>query len=289
MPEIVNQAVEQLAGEIQRSLDFYLATSGDRELTRICLSGGTANIQALQDILQGRTQVPVEVLDPTRVADVDEKASGRPSWPRCTGGGQRGVGPAQRAGASLMIRINLLPTDKKKRARRVAPAAMPTGDLSLQAWGIVYGAAIAVWLVVLGALYFVQSGELETVAQENKTLEARNTELRKKTKGLAEVEARLEKSRRLEQVVQELERARRGPTRAVMELSKVLSNPGGPTINAAELERMREENPLAGYNESWDVRRLWLTRFEEIDRECKIIRHGAVERGRCRVLASFDA
>jgi type IV pilus assembly protein PilN len=33
---------------------------------------------------------------------------------------------------------------------------------------------------------------------------------------------------------------------------------------------MREENPLAGYNESWDVRRLWLTRFEEIDRECKI-------------------
>jgi type IV pilus assembly protein PilM len=74
VPEIVNQAVEQLAGEIQRSLDFYLATSGDRALTRICLSGGTANIQALQDILQGRTQVPVEVLDPTRVADVDEKA-----------------------------------------------------------------------------------------------------------------------------------------------------------------------------------------------------------------------
>ena len=76
VPEIVNQAVEQLAGEIQRSLDFYLATSGDRELTRICLSGGTANIQALQDTLQGRTQVPVEVLDPTRVADVDEKALG---------------------------------------------------------------------------------------------------------------------------------------------------------------------------------------------------------------------
>jgi len=74
VPEIVNQAVDQLAGEIQRSLDFYLATSGDRDLNRICLSGGTANIQALVDILQGRSQVPVEVLDPTRVADVDEKA-----------------------------------------------------------------------------------------------------------------------------------------------------------------------------------------------------------------------
>jgi Tfp pilus assembly PilM family ATPase len=40
------------------------------------LSGGTANIQALLDILQDRAQVPVEILDPTRVADVDEGALG---------------------------------------------------------------------------------------------------------------------------------------------------------------------------------------------------------------------
>lgn len=169
-----------------------------------------------------------------------------------------------------MIRINLLPTDKKKRARRIAPSPLPGGDLSLGTWGAIYGGAIVAWLAVLGILYFVQSGDLEAMAQANKTLEARRDELQGKTKGLADVEGRLEKSRRLEKVVQELERARRGPTRAVMELSKVLSSPGGPTINPAELERMREENPLAGYNESWDVRRLWLSRFEEVERECKM-------------------
>ena len=169
-----------------------------------------------------------------------------------------------------MIRINLLPTDKKKRARRVAPSPLPGGDLSMGTWGIIYAAAIAVWLVVLGALYFSQSGQMEEIAQENKTLEARRNELKVKTKGLAVVEAQLEKSQRLEKVVQELERARRGPTRAVMELSRVLSSPGGPTINPAELERMRQENPLAGFNESWDVRRLWISRFEEIERDCKI-------------------
>jgi type IV pilus assembly protein PilN len=169
-----------------------------------------------------------------------------------------------------MIRINLLPTDKKKRARRAVPAALPGGDLGLGTWAAIYGGAIVVWLAVLGVLYFVQSNKLETLVQENKTLEARRDQLQSKTKGLADVEARLEKSRRLAQVVQELERARRGPTRAVMELSKVLSSPGGPTIDPAELQQMREENPLAGYNESWDVRRLWLTRFEEVDRECKI-------------------
>ncbi len=173
-----------------------------------------------------------------------------------------------------MIRINLLPTDKKKRARRMAPSPLPQGDFSLGTWGAIYGGAIAVWLLVLGIFYVTQSGKIEVIAQENKTLEARRDELKSKTKGLAEVEESLEKSRRLEKVVEELERARRGPTRAVMELSKVLSSPGGPTINSAELERMREENPLAGYNESWDVRRLWLTRFEEVDRECKIIGMG---------------
>jgi type IV pilus assembly protein PilN len=173
-----------------------------------------------------------------------------------------------------MIRINLLPTDKKKRARRIAPSPMPGGDLSLGTWGAIYAGAIAIWLVVLGILYFSQSGEMDVIAQENKTLEARRDELKSKTKGLSDVEGRLEKSRKLERVVQELERARRGPTRAIMELSKVLSSPGGPSINPAELERMRQENPLAGFNESWDVRRLWITRFEEIERECKIIGMG---------------
>jgi len=97
-----------------------------------------------------------------------------------------------------MIRINLLPTDKKKRTRRLAASPLPTGDLSLGTWGAVYGAAIAVWLVVLGVIYFAQSGQLDAVAQENKTFEARRDELQGKTKGLAEVEGRLEKSRRLE-------------------------------------------------------------------------------------------
>ncbi len=170
-----------------------------------------------------------------------------------------------------MLRINLLPSDKKKRARRAAPVMSGSStDFSLPTWGAIYGGSILAWLALLGVLYFVQSADVDEIAEANKTLQARRDELQGKTKGLADVEARLEKSQRLEQVVQELERARRGPTRAVMELSKVLSTPGGPTINPEELERMRQDNPLAGFNESWDVRRLWLTRFEEAERECKI-------------------
>ena len=68
MPSIINASVEQLAGEIQRSLDFYLATSGDREITNIYCSGGTANIRALLDAIANRSRSRVAPLDSLLVA-----------------------------------------------------------------------------------------------------------------------------------------------------------------------------------------------------------------------------
>jgi type IV pilus assembly protein PilM len=68
VPEIVGQVVETLAGEIQRSLDFYLATSGEGEVHKVYVSGGTANIRALLDAVERRARVPVELIDPMRIA-----------------------------------------------------------------------------------------------------------------------------------------------------------------------------------------------------------------------------
>jgi type IV pilus assembly protein PilM len=73
VPGIVNQVVEQLAGEIQRSLDFYLATSGEGEVHKVFVSGGTANIRALLDAIERRARVSVEVIDPLKVAQIDTK------------------------------------------------------------------------------------------------------------------------------------------------------------------------------------------------------------------------
>jgi type IV pilus assembly protein PilM len=56
VPHIIRDVVEGLAGEIQRSLDFYLATSGDQEINKVYLSGGTANVQALQEAGRRRAQ-----------------------------------------------------------------------------------------------------------------------------------------------------------------------------------------------------------------------------------------
>lgn len=71
--EIVGSVVDSLAGEIQRSLDFYMATSNKGDVQKIFVTGGTANIAQLRTSIQRRSRVPVEVLDPFRRVMYDER------------------------------------------------------------------------------------------------------------------------------------------------------------------------------------------------------------------------
>ncbi|HLK38202.1 MAG TPA: type IV pilus assembly protein PilM [Polyangiaceae bacterium] len=71
--QIINQACQGLAGEIQRSLDFYLATSGEQEISRIYLSGGSAYLAALVQAIEKRARVPVQIFDPMVNLSVDSK------------------------------------------------------------------------------------------------------------------------------------------------------------------------------------------------------------------------
>jgi len=104
VPEIMNRVVDQLAGEIQRSLDFYLATSGDRDISSIYCSGGTANVRAFLDAIHDRSRVPVEVLDPLRVAPPDTSK-----------GPMDDLGGGRQAQATVAMGLAL----RKERERRV--------------------------------------------------------------------------------------------------------------------------------------------------------------------------
>ena len=161
-----------------------------------------------------------------------------------------------------MIRINLLPQGKK--------GTQSTSSGSGQLWAVIYLLAAFIWIVGLGLIYFQYKGELEGIQAENRRLDQRIAELQRRTQGIEELRARLQRSRQLEEVVAELERSRTGPLRVVMELSRVLSNPGGPTIDAAHLAELRADNPYAGFREGWDVKRVWLRSFVESERRCTI-------------------
>ncbi len=64
---------EQVAGEIQRSLDFYAGTAADTKLSKVYLSGGTAKIPALFKTIEARVGVPVEIANPFKNVVIDSR------------------------------------------------------------------------------------------------------------------------------------------------------------------------------------------------------------------------
>ncbi len=105
VPPTVTQALQQscesLAGEIQRSVDFFLATSGEGELARIYVCGGSAYLGALTQAIEKRARVPVTVFDPMANMAVD-KLSNEPDL--------------RMRSSQMAVAIGLaLRTDKEKR------------------------------------------------------------------------------------------------------------------------------------------------------------------------------
>jgi type IV pilus assembly protein PilM len=70
---VIQGVADQMAGEIQRSLDFYTATAADSRIARLYLSGGTARIPALFKAIEQRIGVPVEILNPFKGVEVDNR------------------------------------------------------------------------------------------------------------------------------------------------------------------------------------------------------------------------
>jgi len=70
---ILRSSSEAMAVEIQRSIDFYLATAAGLTLSKLVLSGGTAKVAALKDALESTLGTKVEVSDPFRKISFNPK------------------------------------------------------------------------------------------------------------------------------------------------------------------------------------------------------------------------
>ncbi len=62
---------EVMAGEFQRSLDFFLATTADANVTRIVLAGGSAKVTSLHRAIERRSRLPLEVADAWKRIEID--------------------------------------------------------------------------------------------------------------------------------------------------------------------------------------------------------------------------
>jgi type IV pilus assembly protein PilM len=64
LPPILQAVSENIALEIQKTFDFFKATSSEDRIDRIFLSGGTAKVKGLQELLADRFDAGVELLNP---------------------------------------------------------------------------------------------------------------------------------------------------------------------------------------------------------------------------------
>lgn len=73
LAEVLVDATENLAQEVQRSLDFFSATSSDEKVQKLYVAGGVSRTPQIKEALEKRLGVPVEQLDPFRQIVVNEK------------------------------------------------------------------------------------------------------------------------------------------------------------------------------------------------------------------------
>lgn len=161
-----------------------------------------------------------------------------------------------------MIRVNLLPGAKIRGAQ--------SASASTQNWFLAYAVVAVIWLILLAVNYVGLSDRVAEKQKQNATIQADIQRIQKQTRELDAMRAKLTASQELQKTVSELNRARVGPTRVMVELSRILSPGGGPTIDPEKLEAMRRDNPLAGFNKDWDPKRLWMEHFVENERACTI-------------------
>jgi type IV pilus assembly protein PilM len=72
---LISNVTEIVANEIQKTFDFYRATSDDSHtvVQKILISGGGSKLQGLAQELSARLELPVEVLNPFRNIKVDNR------------------------------------------------------------------------------------------------------------------------------------------------------------------------------------------------------------------------
>ena len=245
---VVSAVSEQMASEIHRSLDFYMATSSEGRISRIYLSGGSAKIPALARTLENRIGVACELIDPFRGVQVDPKLFNldyinqvRPLAAVVLGLGLRKAGD---------FRINLLPV-KEARKRE-------SGKQFLALMGIAL-------LILVGAMYYWQSeteAELARIEGQNNKITAQLKDAEAKSKQIALMQAEKDELEKQKVVLDGLLEGQAGPVMMLDELSVMLTPVSDPIQKLAQEKRR--------WNPDWDPKRLWIMSFVESSRKLKI-------------------
>lgn len=70
---IIKAVSESVGAELQRTIEFYLQSAQDETISTIYLSGGTARIYGLSDVIENRLKVQAAIMNPLKNIAIDEE------------------------------------------------------------------------------------------------------------------------------------------------------------------------------------------------------------------------
>jgi len=158
-----------------------------------------------------------------------------------------------------MIRINLLP--QKRRTE--------TSEGS-QLWLAVVMVLFLAEVAGLFVFHGFKNEELKDQQRKNAELESQIQQSKEAVKNHPEIKAKLERLKAREAAIENLQKARSGPTAVLLELARIMTPGRGPSVSPERLSQVRRDNPLAIYNSTWDPRRLWVTSYTETQRRVRL-------------------
>jgi type IV pilus assembly protein PilN len=158
-----------------------------------------------------------------------------------------------------VIRVNLLPQKRRKQSAA-------RGDM----WLVASLALVALEVVACFVWYGAKQDELAQQQSKNGALEAQIKQIKDVSKNHEDIKKKLAVLREREDAIAKLQSARTGPTAMLLEVARMMTPGRGPSVDPSELTKLRRDNPGQDFNQNWDPRRLWLTRFVEADRTVRL-------------------
>jgi type IV pilus assembly protein PilN len=157
-----------------------------------------------------------------------------------------------------VIRINLLPIRKVKRAE------------ASQRQFVYMGMAILATVVGVVFLHLQADGQLEDIRRRNTILTAEVARLKQEIGDYDKIRSQREELLRQRKTIQALDAGRTGPVYLLREMSEILSPGKGPTFDRVTYEETLRRDPNAGFNASWDPRRVWMEGYAEDQKHVRV-------------------
>jgi type IV pilus assembly protein PilN len=119
-------------------------------------------------------------------------------------------------------------------------------------------------------LHLQADGQLEDIRRKNTILTAEVARLKQEIGDYDKIRGQREELLRQRKTIQALDAGRTGPVYLLREMSEILSPGKGPTFDRVTYEETLRRDPNAGFNASWDPRRVWMEGYAEDQKHVRI-------------------